>query len=392
MMNTSASPPSAAPLTVRVWDRPTRLFHGLLIVCVATALGSGFLAPESWLDLHLYAGYGVIVLLLFRLAWGLYGSGPSRFSSFAFGPRAVLAHLRAVWRRDCAHAAWGHNPAGAVMIFALLLVLGGLAASGLGALGGTEKQGPLAGFVSFLAGRELREIHELLAFVLLALIAGHLAGVALESLLSRENLARAMITGRKRWRPGFPATITPARTGRATALFAGGLVVGGVVWAGLASVPPRGVPALPALPVYARECGDCHWAPHPSLLPAGSWHAMLEGMGEHFGENAALAPAAAAAIAAWLTTYAAEAWDTKASHVFRRVDPANPLRITATRFWKRKHEAIPPAVFASKEVGGPFNCNACHQDAESGRFSPQRIAPPRVVTAVAGRQSVSPPP
>jgi hypothetical protein len=58
------------------------------------------------------------------------------------------------------------------------------------------------------------------------------------------------------------------------------------------------------------------------------------------------------------------------------VDPNDPYRITSAPYWKRKHAGIPPDVFSRKSVGGKVSCNACHRDAESGRYDDQAIAIP----------------
>jgi len=108
---------------VRVWDLPTRLFHWGMAALVVAGLATGFFAPEWWLEIHIAVGLGAAALVAFRVVWGLYGSEHSRFASFAYGPRAVIAHLRGMLRGRPGH--WlGHNPAGAIMVFTLLAETG----------------------------------------------------------------------------------------------------------------------------------------------------------------------------------------------------------------------------------------------------------------------------
>ena len=140
--------------------------------------------------------------------------------------------------------------------------------------------------------------------------------------------------------------------------------------------PPASLRALPPNPVYQRECGACHYAFNPSLLPASSWAALMAGLGEHFGDDASLDPATASSLATWLVNNAAETFDTESANRFRVVAPDHPYRITATPYWERKHAAIPAGVFARKGVGGKINCHACHRDAETGRYDDQAIAIP----------------
>lgn len=362
---------------MRVWDLPTRLFHWSLAGLVAAGLATGFFAPEWWLEIHIAVGLAAAALVVFRLVWGICGSEHSRFASFAYGPRAVLAHLRDVIRGRAGH--WhGHNPAGAMMVFTLLATLAALTVSGILAMSGAEKLGPLAGLVDFGTGSGAGRLHALLTYLVVALVVLHLAGVALESWRGRENLMRAMIDGRKAAAQGM--AVRPPHQARpvlALAVLAGlGIVLAG----GLAAAARLGPPALRPLawPVeYGAECGACHTAYHPSLLPAESWQTIMAGLDDHFGEDASLPADTAAAIVAWLAANAAETWDTEAANSFRRVVPDTPLRITATPFWTRRHAAIPAAVFAQPAVGGKVQCSACHRDANGGRFDDVAIAIPQ---------------
>lgn len=362
---------------VPVWDAGVRLFHWSLVGAVLVAAITGFIAPTWYQPWHVYAGYAVGGLVLFRLLWGFLGSAYARFASFVFSPRETLSHLRGLLRGEPSHYV-GHNPAGALMVFALIGVLLLLVATGLFALGGQEKQGMLASFTSYDTGHAAKEVHELLAFALLLLIGGHLMGVILESRLSRENLVRAMLTGRKRnLSEAVPHRHPAARP--MVAVIAGVLIAAPIGYAAvrLAGLPPRGVPQLAANPAYATECGACHFAYHPSLLPAASWRQIMTGLGDHFGEDASLEEPLRSDLEAWLVASASEHWDTESANRLRLVAAEDPLRITATPFWVRKHNDVDAAAFRSKAVGGKGNCLACHKDAASGRFDDAMIGIPK---------------
>jgi len=368
---------TAPTATMRVWDLPTRAFHWLLVLAVAVGTATAFFGPEWMLGLHVWSGYVLGALLVFRIVWAVFGSEYSRVGSFAFPPRAVIAHLRDLWAGR-ADDSIGHNPAGAVMIFAFAAVLTGIVVTGLITLGGQEKQGALAGLVPYAIGHAARQVHEALTNLLLVMVALHVGGVVMESLRSRSNLVAAMITGQKR----IPAALAtaPRRAARPLAAVMVLAVIVTVLDAGifaLASLPPLGVPSLPPNPLYAKECGACHYDFHPSLLPAASWTAMMANLDDHFGENAGLPAATRDAIADWLVSNAAERWDSEAANNLRAVAPGDPLRVTATRYWKRRHRAIPDAVFAGKAVGSKVNCVACHRDARTGRFDDQSIDIPK---------------
>lgn len=368
--------PAPGTVPVRVWDMFLRVFHWSLVAAVATAAVTGFLAGATWIDVHVWAGTVVAGLVAARLAWGVLGSAEARFTGFIVGPRAVVAHVRALGA-GTAGRHLGHNPLGALMVLALLATATALAATGAIAYGGVLKAGPAAALTSFATGHAALEVHELLAFTLLGLVGLHLGGVAFESRRSRENLALAMLTGDKPARAGDHAA--PARSARplaAAALSLGVIGAGAAGLAVMASRPPPGVPAAALDPVYASECAACHVAYHPSLLPAASWDALLDGLDSHFGEDAGLEAATLAGLRGWVLANAAEAYDTKAANRLRTVDPAAPFTITATRFWRRTHAAIPDPVFAAPAVVARGNCEACHADARAGRFYPGNILVP----------------
>lgn len=197
MIDRHRSNDSGASKWASVWDLPTRLFHWLLVLAVAVGALTGFFGPEWLLSLHAWSGYGLAALILFRLAWGFFGSEYSRIDSFAFPPRTVIRHLRDLVKGRAAHSV-GHNPAGAAMIFALAGILTGILVTGLMALGGQEKQGVLADIVPYDLGHAAGEIHEILTILLLGMVALHVAGVVMESRRGPSNLIVAMITGRKR--------------------------------------------------------------------------------------------------------------------------------------------------------------------------------------------------
>ena len=365
-----------------VWDIFVRLFHWSLALSIATAATTGYLLGASWIRLHVAAGVAAVVLVTLRVVWGFLGPGPARFASFVHGPSALIAHLKAL-REGRAHRHVGHNPLGGAMILALIGTVLLLALTGTAGLGGALKSGPLAGWLPHAVGAPMLELHEALAFGLMLLIAGHLAGVHFESRRTRENLALAMITGRKEARAGDD--LPPARKAHpALAALLAALLIGAGLWAlqALSQRPPAGLP-VPASgfdPVVASECSDCHMLYNPALLPAADWRRITATLDNHFGEDASLDPATTRRIADWLAAHAAESADNRAAHLFALgeagADGALPL-ISETRAWKNIHEDVSDALFRRKSVGAPDNCQACHKDAQDGLFSPYAISVPK---------------
>ncbi len=362
---------------IAVWDIGVRLFHWSLVIVVATALATGFLAPRNWIDIHVIAGTVIAALLLYRIVWGFLGSTYARFGSFVVGPITAVQHAFDL-ARGRGHRHVGHNPVGTMMILGLLAAVLALTVTGVLALAGVIKEGPLAPFTSYTAGNIAKEIHELLAFGLLGLIGLHLIGVVMESLRTRENLVRGMVNGRKH----VTADDHKAAAVEARPMAAGMLavisivVVGAGVWHWSAQ-PALGVPMVALDPLYVKECSACHTAHHPSLAPTSTWNAIMAGLGDHFGDNATLEPAQADAIAAYLFRNSAQAFDTKAANRLRMSDPAGSSRLTETPGWKRLHRHVDAAAFKQPKVAGKLNCAACHGDAASGRFNPRSIAIPK---------------
>ncbi|HXV07523.1 MAG TPA: cytochrome b/b6 domain-containing protein [Burkholderiales bacterium] len=171
---------------VLVWDVPTRVFHWLLALSFAGAFLTA--DTERLRDVHVLLGYSMVGLIGFRIVWGLLGTRYARFRSFLFSPRELLQYVRSLLTRSPRHYL-GHNPAGSLVIFMLLALGIVTGASGLAVY-------------NDVGGEWLEELHEGAAFAMLALVFVHIAGVLVASLLHRENLVRAMITGRKRGEPG----------------------------------------------------------------------------------------------------------------------------------------------------------------------------------------------
>jgi cytochrome b len=158
---------------INVWDLPLRLFHWLLVVAIALA----FLSSEEdsllnqW---HVLSGWVAGILVTFRLAWGFFGGEHSRFAEFV-RPSALRGHIRELLRGR-AEATVGHNPLGGLSVLLLLTLVAAVVSTGV---------------------ILMEELHEVLAWTLLALVAIHIAAVILMSLLTRESLVGAMIVGSK---------------------------------------------------------------------------------------------------------------------------------------------------------------------------------------------------
>jgi cytochrome b len=198
---------------VLVWDIATRLFHWLLVLFVVICFVTG---EDEGLQfaIHAYAGFVVLMLLVFRLGWGVIGSRHSRFADFIYPWPIVRRYALSLLRFRTEHYA-GHNPLGGWMVILMLAVL--MAAA-------------LSGFLMVAPGAKwLEDIHEALGSFMQILVLIHISGVVVDQVLTRENLIQAMFTGRKELTEdtanaeSFPASIW-------WALFLAALVVIGSIY------------------------------------------------------------------------------------------------------------------------------------------------------------------
>ena len=182
-----------------VWDRPTRIFHWVLVVLVVVCYLSG---RNGRFDIHIPAGQALLVLVSARILWGFAGSASSRFRAFIRPVREILAYLPTLRRREPDGRA-GHNPLGGLSVVAMLAVFVAQAGLGLFAVDVDGlNDGPLSFLVSYDAAREAAELHAMVVDGLLILVGLHIAAVLFHLLYKRENLTRAMLTGRGRLAEG----------------------------------------------------------------------------------------------------------------------------------------------------------------------------------------------
>ncbi|MFT7261793.1 MAG: cytochrome b [Glaciecola sp.] len=210
----------ALPLKeTRVWDLFVRVFHWSLLSLVALS----YLSGEFDFEIHSYSGYAIFILVCLRIIWGFIGSKNARFKNFVYSPKNVVTYLKSIVTGNPKRFL-GHNPAGGLMVLALLTVLGTTTLSGMKLYAIEEGEGPFASNVQISLmnqayadsdekehskkedkhdeedkeGEEFwEEVHETSINLLILLILLHVLGVVLASKQHKENLARAMITGNK---------------------------------------------------------------------------------------------------------------------------------------------------------------------------------------------------
>jgi cytochrome b len=167
-------------MRIKVWDLPTRVFHWSLFVSVTFALLTG-LEGGNWMVWHARAGLLILGLLIFRLVWGLLGSTYARFAEFAPTPGRLLAYLQGRWQ------GLGHNPLGALSVFALLALLLWQASSGLFSNDDIAFDGPLYDLVSKSTSDWLSSLHRQGLWLILGLVDATYLGSAVLHLRARKQ-------------------------------------------------------------------------------------------------------------------------------------------------------------------------------------------------------------
>jgi cytochrome b len=218
----------AATAPVKLWDLPVRLVHWSF---VALLPGLWWTAENGQMETHIQLGMVMLILVVFRILWGLFGSSTARFASFVRGPIAVGRYLRGLFGKE-GQPIVGHNPLGALSVVALLLLLGAQTLLGLFA-SDTDGlyYGPLNSLVGYDAAETLTDWHHLGFNVIVAVVILHVLAIAFYLTVKRDNLVTPMITGRKRYAgPVTHPRIAPIW--RAALCLFVAWAIGGWIWSG----------------------------------------------------------------------------------------------------------------------------------------------------------------
>jgi cytochrome b len=225
---------------ILLWDLPTRIFHWGLVVAVLTAVITGEIGG-SWMPVHAKAGLSIVGLLAFRITWGVIGSTYARFLHFAPTFGKIRAYLKGQWQGV------GHNPLGALSVFALLGLLGAQVGTGLFANDDIDFTGPFFDLIDKTLSNRLTGLHQQLAYVLIGLIALHLVAIVFYVRFKKDNLIKPMVTG---WKEVETHSVEPVATAKGN-------------WIALIIAL-----AIAAAAVYVASGATLHKAPSPAPVSA----------------------------------------------------------------------------------------------------------------------------
>jgi cytochrome b len=214
--------PSLNHTSLRVWDLPTRLFHWALAACVIALIITG-LRGGGAMEWHMRLGYCVATLLMFRIVWGFVGGYWSRFVQFFYSPITIINYLRG--KSLPAHDV-GHNPLGSLSVWALLIILIAQVSTGLVSDDEIATQGIMAKFVSSATSLLATGYHKHWGkWIIMALVALHVAAILFYVFKKKENLIRPMVLGDKAADALAGSALPASKDGNAQRLTALGIFI-----------------------------------------------------------------------------------------------------------------------------------------------------------------------
>lgn len=354
-----------------IWTFVNRFLHYFLILTFALSYLSADI--DALFLVHIVCGvlFGAGVIL--RVIWGFMGTKHSRFWDFNY--RGILEYLTSILGNKKHYI--GHNPASSVAII-LMLGFGFLVVfSGLLQYGAEQNSGIFAPlfftYSYFYMGDDL---HEFFANCLLFIVAIHFCGSLIDKFWSKGDALDSMLNGYKRTQKDESVSLNLAQK----AIFAFFLVFLFALF--LYLLYPKNTLLRPsaqdfftqdsnktAFGEYKQECGSCHIAYAPFLLPKSAWDSMMSDLENHFGDDASLKEETHARIAAFLEKYASDVVDTK----FTQQKESQQIAITKTPYWEIAHRKLNPKIFTTEAIKSKANCQTCHKDAESGIFAKNAV-------------------
>lgn len=235
---------------IRLWDLPTRVFHWSLLALVCASFATGW-SGDNAMEWHKRAGIAIIGLLVFRLAWGFLGSTHARFARFVRGPAAIAAYLRGRWKGV------GHNPLGALSVLGILALLGCQSLGGLFANDDIAFNGPYFNAISKDLSDWITGWHKRGSWLVLALVALHVAAILFYVRIRRETLIVPMLTGFKQV---SSAQAGEAARGGGPLAFSVALALGlAAVWAANGALLPPPPPVQPVNPPATQPANTPGW-------------------------------------------------------------------------------------------------------------------------------------
>lgn len=360
-----------------IWSVPTRVFHWLFVLFVLLA----FLTDDEdrLLNYHVIVGYGILILLVFRGFWGLFGPKYSLFKDFPVSLQKAKDFIKNIF--DNKQKYIGHNPLASFVLIAMLIVAFLTVISGILLFGIQEGKGILA-FLNTPYFKEMKlfkEIHELLSNLFIALIVAHVSGVIVDRLLhKKDETLNSIMTGYKVTLEDESIKLNVYQKIFASIMFI--FFIGFLCFSFYK--PTNILTASIYKPVdyqmqneaFVKECASCHTLYPPNLLPKKSWESIMANLENHFGDDASLDEELNKNILAFLVNNSSETSTMKSSWKFlNSIGDKDIIAMSKTTYWEKTHRDIPKEIFDNEKVKSKANCKACHTDIEKGLIDNENI-------------------
>ncbi|QOR61917.1 cytochrome b/b6 domain-containing protein [Sulfurovum sp. ST-21] len=368
------------PGYVFVWPIGTRIIHWMMALSFTAAFITSF--HKNQLHSHVAFGFIFLIILVYRIIWGIVGPRYATFKTFKLRLSELKGYfvekVRNRWRKIPA----GHNPASSWFTVWALIVGTVIVISGLLLYGVEEAKGCFR-FLNedyYQYMDTLTMLHKYASYLFATWVIIHITGVLIEQFWHRTGMAFAMITGYKKTEG------EDTKVKRSLSIFAYLMILLAIVtyffivssnYNYLTLQKYTNVDYEEEHPDYYHECGECHVAYPPYLLPRRSWERIMGALDNHFGEEiteANITKLQQASILEYLIQHAAETSKREAAvKTMKSLGERRPKAITKTPYWRETHKHIPKYVYRQKKIKDKSNCAACHRDFKYGNLEDMNI-------------------
>ncbi|MDD3602657.1 MAG: cytochrome b/b6 domain-containing protein [Sulfurovum sp.] len=368
------------PGYVFVWPISTRIIHWMIAFSFMAAFVTSFY--ENQLHSHVAFGFIFLIMIIYRIIWGVIGPRYATFNTFKLKPSELkyyfIEKIQNRWRKIPA----GHNPASSWFTVWALGVGSFIVVSGLLLYGVQEA----LGVFSFLNDHytayiwHLDFIHKYASYLFLFWVFLHISGVMIEQFWHKTHMVFAMITGYKKTEGEDTEVSRPLNFFAFFMIFFAAATYFFIISSNYNFLTIQKFTNMDyneTNPLYVSKCGDCHTAYPPFLLPEQSWGRVMKGLKNHFGEEiteANITKSEQRAIKTFLTKNASETSTREAAvKMLDALGELRPKAITKTPYWRETHQDIPSSVYKQKKIKDKSNCAACHKDFQYGNLDDMNI-------------------
>ena len=359
-----------------IWSLPTRVFHALFVLFITIAFLS---AEDEWLNFHAVIGYGVLILVIFRLFWGIFGPKYSLFRDFPFGKTNIKDFFNHLFEEKLKYV--GHNPVASYVMISMLVVAILVVITGALAFGIQEGKG-IFSFLNTPLFKKMElfgEFHGFFSGIFIALIVAHVGGVLVDKLLhKKQETLTSIVNGYKITDENESIKLNIYQKMFSLLMFI--FFIGFLVFNFYN--PKNSLIASKYEPInykvqnelFVIECGSCHTLYPPTLLPKKSWELLMSDLENHFGDDASISENSNKEILAFLVKNSAENSTMQSSFKFlNSIKNQDIIAMTKTTYWEKTHKEIPKEIFDHNEIKSKANCKACHSDIEKGLIEDENI-------------------